>query len=79
MFPGAISASPPLPTEKPAVRTSQKEKKSIANKLQYQRQKCTHTVKEKEELQEDVSDGLKREAILSKDAKKTGRSNKACK
>jgi hypothetical protein len=29
MFPGAISASPPFLTEKPAVRTSQKEKKSI--------------------------------------------------
>ena len=72
MFPGAISASPPLPTEKPAVRTSQKEKKSIANKLQYQRQKCAHAVKEKEELQEDVSDGLKWEAIVYKDEKKAG-------
>ena len=69
-FPGAITTRTPLPTEKPAVRTSQQEKKSLSNKLQYQRQKCAHAVKETEELQVDVSDGLKREAILSKDVKK---------
>jgi len=35
VFPGSTDTSAEIPTEKLAARTSQKEKKSIAKKLQY--------------------------------------------